>query len=120
MPPVLGRLSAADLGLPGSAGLGTTASLLQLSSGFCAPCRAARHVLEHVADESPGVRHLDLDVAHHPSLAARLSVHTTPTVLLLDADGSIRARYERVPRLAELRAQLARLTHRGGAGDGVA
>lgn len=90
--------------------LGERATLLQLSSGFCAPCRAARGLLARVAQTTPGVRHVDLDVAHHPELAERLEIAQTPTVLLLSADGAVLARVEGVPRLAAVRELLDRLT----------
>lgn len=109
MSPLPDRVTGAELGLPPTAGLGSTATLLQLSSGFCAPCRAARHVLEHVAQESPGVGHIDLDVAHESALAERLAVTRTPTILVLDAEGTVLMRYDRVPRLAEVRAVLETL-----------
>src|SRR5690625_5521133 len=65
-------LSPDALGIAGP--LGERATLLQLSSGFCAPCRAARGLLARVAETAPGVRHVDIDVAHHPELAARLTI----------------------------------------------
>ena len=109
MSPLPDRLTAAELGLPPGDGLGATATLLQLSSGFCAPCRAARHVLEHVAQQSPGIVHVYLDVAHEPALSERLAVTRTPTVIVLDAAGTVLMRYDRVPRLAEVRAVLRTL-----------
>lgn len=110
MPLLPDRLTGAELGLLPAADLGSTATLLQLSSGFCAPCRAARHILQRVVEESSGVGRIDLDVAHEPALAERLGVTRTPTVLVLDAEGTVRMRYDRVPRLAEVRAVLATLT----------
>lgn len=105
MPP--SPLSARALGL--DAPLGERATLLQVSSGFCAPCRAARGLLAHVAEATPGVRHVDVDVAHHPELAARLEITTTPTVLLLGPGGTVLARHDGVPRLAAVRDLLDRL-----------
>lgn len=101
------HLSADALGL--DVPLGERATLLQISSGFCAPCRAARGLLERVADTAEGVRHVDLDVAHHPELAARLAITRTPTILLLDPAGAVLARHDGVPRLAAVRAALDRL-----------
>lgn len=101
------RLTPAEIGLTGA--LGQRATLLQMSSGFCAPCRAARGLLERVAQTTPGVRHVDLDVAHHPALAGRLAITQTPTVLLLDGEGTAVARHEGVPRLAAVRELLDRL-----------
>lgn len=100
-------LTAATLGLTGP--LGERATLLQISSGFCAPCRAARGLLDRVAQTTAGVRHVEVDVAHDTELAARLEIVSTPTVLLLDRDGAILTRYEGVPRLAVVRELLDRL-----------
>lgn len=101
------RLTADALGLTGP--LGERATLLQLSSGFCAPCRAARGLLTRVAETTAGVRHVELDVAHHPGLAERVGVTRTPTVLVLDAEGAVLAHHVGVPRLAAVRELLDRL-----------
>lgn len=105
-------LSAHALGL--DAPLGERATLLQVSSGFCAPCRASRGLLARVEQTTPGVRHVDVDVAHHPELAARLEITVTPTVLLLGPGGAVLARYDGVPRLAAVRELLDRLTPAAG------
>ncbi|MCM3661570.1 thioredoxin family protein [Georgenia satyanarayanai] len=104
-------LTADALGLSGP--LGERATLLQISSGFCAPCRAARGLLARVAETTPGVRHLDIDVAHDTDLAARLEITQTPTVVVLDAGGTVVTRYEGVPRLAAVRELLDRLAPAG-------
>lgn len=96
------------LGLDGP--LGERATLLQISSGFCAPCRAARGLLARVAETTTGVRHVDVDVAHHADLAQRLVIRQTPTVFLLGPDGTLLARHEGVPRLAAVRELLDRVT----------
>lgn len=101
------HLSPADLAVIGE--LGTRATLLQLSSAFCAPCRAARSVLQRVAATDEGIRHVEVDVTRHLGIGKRWSVHRTPTVLVLDAEGEVRARHEGVPRLAGLRELLDRV-----------
>lgn len=106
------RLTADALGLTGA--LGERATLLQISSGFCAPCRAARGLLGRVAETTAGVRHVDLDVAHHPALAERLAITQTPTLVLLGPDGTLLARHEGVPRLAAVRELVERLTPAAG------
>lgn len=103
-------LTAAALGLTGQ--LGERATLLQISSGFCAPCRAARGLLARVAETTPGVRHVDVDVAHDTELAAVLAITQTPTVVVLDASGTVVARHDGVPRLAAVREVLDRLAAR--------
>ncbi len=67
--------------------LGERATLLQFSSAFCAPCRAARRVLSEVAEIVPGVVHVELDAESHLELVRRLGILRTPTTLILDAQG---------------------------------
>ncbi|MFC4555518.1 thioredoxin family protein [Georgenia faecalis] len=108
------RLDPSDLGVPG-ARLGSRATLVQISTAFCAPCRAARAVLGRVAEQADGVVHLDVDVTGHEDVAERLGVTSTPTILVLDADGGLVARRTGVPRLADVRALLDTIPQRGSA-----
>lgn len=66
---------------------GERATLVQFSSAFCAPCRATRSVLRRVAGQVPGVVHVEVDAERHLDLVRRLGVASTPTTLLLDAEG---------------------------------
>ena len=97
-------LTPDDLGVP----LGARATVVELSSTFCQPCRTARVVLQRAVDTTHGVRLVELDVAgaRGQALGARLHVRSTPTVLVLDAQGSVRDRTVGVPRLAQVRAVL--------------
>ncbi|MCW2759266.1 MAG: putative thioredoxin, partial [Nocardioidaceae bacterium] len=67
--------------------LGETATLLQFSSAFCAPCRATRRTLEEVARIVPGVTHIEVDAEDNLELVRRLGILRTPTTLVLDATG---------------------------------
>lgn len=98
-----------DVLAPGDVGaaLGDRATLLQLSTAFCAPCRATRRVLAAVAATVPGVVHVERDVADAPALAARLAVTSTPTVAVLDADGRVVRRADGVPTTAQVLAAVA-------------
>jgi thioredoxin-like negative regulator of GroEL len=98
-------LTAEDLRRP----LGRDATFLQLSSGFCAPCRATRRVLERVVATQDGVAHVEVDVADRADLAARFAVTETPTVVVLDGGGQPVARVAGVPSLAQARAVVAAL-----------
>lgn len=84
-----GRVTAASGNVSGVE-LGGHATLLQLSSEVCAPCRATARVL--AAIETDGVRHVEIDIAHRPDLAAQFNVLQTPTTLILDSAGAVRAR----------------------------
>lgn len=97
------RAALADRGLPA----GERATLLQVSTAFCAPCRAARRVLARVADAVPGVRHVEVDVADAPEIAALLEVTATPTVVVLDAAGDVVQRAQGVPTAPQVVAALA-------------
>lgn len=81
-------LTEADLGRP----LGTSATLVQLSSPGCATCPQVRRVLADLAGERPGVVHVEIDAAQRLDLARRLNVLRTPTVLMLGPRGELRAR----------------------------
>lgn len=98
-------LSEAQLGSP----LGERATLLQFSSAFCAPCRAARVLLADVTKDLSGIAHIELDAEHHLDLARHLDVRRTPTVFLLDARGAIRNRAAGLPRRAEVVAALGQV-----------
>ena len=72
--------------------LGPRATLLQFSTEVCAPCKSTARVLDDLAARTEDVAHVDLDVTHRPDLASRYRVLQTPTTLILDRDGAVRAR----------------------------
>lgn len=86
--------------------LGERATLVQFSSAFCAPCRATRTLLAHVADTQPGVVHLEVDAELHLELVRRLDVRKTPTTLVLDRDGREVRRATGAPRKVDVLAAL--------------
>ena len=82
------------------------ATLLQFSTEVCAPCVPTRRVLGQIAASTEGVSHVDLDLTHRPDIAAKFNVLQTPTTLILDHLGTIRARIGGAPRQADVRAAL--------------
>jgi thiol-disulfide isomerase/thioredoxin len=99
-------LTAAALGTDR---LGERATLVQFSSAFCRPCVATRRVLAEVATMVDGVVHVDVDAEARLELVRRLGVATTPTVLVLDADGLVVRRAAGQPRKADVIATLGRV-----------
>jgi thiol-disulfide isomerase/thioredoxin len=87
--------------------LGTRATLLQFSSSFCSPCRAARSVLADVAAGVAGVVHIEVDVADRADLVRLLNIRRTPTVVLLGPAGEVERWATGVPRRADLAAAVA-------------
>lgn len=92
---------------------GEKATLLQFSTEFCAYCPSTRRLLGRLAERTDGVTHVDVDLTHSPGLAQRFKVLQTPTTLLLDGDGAVRARIGGAPRPAELEATLAEILLNG-------
>jgi thiol-disulfide isomerase/thioredoxin len=103
-------LTVTELGQP----LGPQATLLQFSSSFCAPCRAARQLLADVADRNAGVTHVEIDVADRLDLVRLLDVRRTPTLFVLGPQGQITGRASGLPRRDEVMAAVALAT--GGPG----
>jgi thiol-disulfide isomerase/thioredoxin len=95
--------------LGGDVELGETATLLQFSSAFCAPCRATRRTLADVAAVVPGVVHVEVDAEHHLELVRRLGILRTPTTLVLDARGVEVTRAAGAPRKEQVLAALGAL-----------
>lgn len=95
-------LSAEDIG----ASLGERATLVQFSSAFCAPCRATRLLLTDVAGKVEGVVAVDVDAESQLELVRRLNIMRTPTVLVLDKNGTVVQRASGLPRKENVFAAL--------------
>ncbi|MBB2966879.1 TlpA family protein disulfide reductase [Leifsonia aquatica] len=93
----------------GAAAFGERATLLQFTTEFCALCPATARVLDATARSEPGVAHVEVDLTTRPDLAHRFAVLQTPTTLVLDGAGSIRARIGGAARPADVRATLDRI-----------
>ncbi|MEV0372701.1 thioredoxin family protein [Streptomyces sp. NPDC050636] len=96
------RLGAAEIGVE----LGERATLVQFSSAFCQPCRATRRTLAEVVKMVDGVAHVEIDAEDHLELVRSLNILRTPTVLVLDAAGTIVRRASGQPRKADIIAAL--------------
>jgi thiol-disulfide isomerase/thioredoxin len=77
---------------------GSTVTLVQVSTTFCAPCRQARAVLHQLAGDTAGLAHAELDVTNQPEVAVSLGVLRTPTTLAFTSDGTELLRVGGVPR----------------------
>jgi len=90
--------------------LGAVASFVQFSAQTCATCPQVHRLLGELAATEPGVVHVDLAVEDHMDLVRRFSVFRTPTVLLLDSTGAVRARMSGTLTRASALAALGELT----------
>ncbi|MGI5127009.1 thioredoxin family protein [Pseudonocardia sp. CA-107938] len=80
--------------------------LLQLSSPVCTPCRQTAAVLDELTGRTPGLVHVELDVADRPDVARELGVMRTPTVVAFDRGGAELLRVSGVPRSTDLLSGL--------------
>ena len=111
------RLTAADLGAP----LGERGTLVQFSSAICAYCGPTRELLTEVAQDRDGLAFVEIDATERFDLTKRLRVFSTPTVLVLAADGSIVERASGRPRKSDVLAAVSTvLGEPAGKGDSEA
>jgi thiol-disulfide isomerase/thioredoxin len=89
--------------------LGHTATFVQFSSAFCAPCRTTRLVLADISAKEEGVSHIDLDAESHLDLVRELKVLATPTTIILDGLGRTILRVTGTPRKDRVLDLLARI-----------
>lgn len=97
------RLSREDLG----ADLGRRATFVQLSAEVCTPCRRTAAVLHDLVRERPDVVHVELAAEERLDLVRRFDVLRTPTVLVLDAAGTVRGRFAGAADRAQALSALA-------------
>ncbi len=93
-------------GTPWADQVGDRATLLQFSSAFCAPCRATRRILTDVADQEPGIAHIEVDAEEHLDVVRRLGIMRTPTTIVLDPVGRELGRAVGAPSKAQVLASL--------------
>lgn len=89
--------------------LGPRATLVQFSTEMCARCPQMRRMLGQVAGQHDGVLHADIDLTHRTDLASKYRVLQTPTTFLVDGTGTVRARFNGVPRRADVEEALGAL-----------
>jgi thiol-disulfide isomerase/thioredoxin len=98
-----GRLVALDLDELGVRG----PALVQFTTKYCAPCRAARPELEAAADRA-AIRYSQIDVGERPELARRYGVRTVPTIVVASKSGRVLGKWTTVPHDGEISAAAVR------------
>lgn len=80
--------------------------LVEFTAPSCAPCTAARRVLDEVAVGRADVAVRVVDVGEHLLLARAHGVLRTPTTFAVSADGAVLGRIAGVPGAADVAALL--------------
>lgn len=63
--------------------------------------------MDTIAEQSQGVRAIEVDAESNLDLVRRLDIRRTPTLLVLDGQGVIRRRATGLPKRSEVVAALA-------------
>lgn len=104
----LGKLAAKKAGQP-VVKFGKKATLLQFSSEVCSQCTQTARFFSQLEKQKKDLLHVDVDVTHRMDLAAHFNVLQTPTTLVLDSNGIVRARIGGTPRPNVVTEELAKL-----------
>lgn len=88
---------------------GKKATLLQFSSEVCSQCAQTARYFGQLEGAKKDLLHIDVDVTHRMDLAAHFNVFQTPTTLILDANGIVKARIGGTPRPNVISQELEKL-----------
>lgn len=89
--------------------LGKKATLLQFSTEVCSACVATAKLYRELSGNHPGLHHIEVDLTDRMDLAAHFQVMQTPTTLILDKSGRVRARIGGAPRPHVITDELKKL-----------
>ncbi|EAR25580.1 thioredoxin [marine actinobacterium PHSC20C1] len=82
--------------------------MLFFSSAFCDPCATARHTIDQVSTLVPNVDYAELDVARYSDEAERAGILSTPTIVIVAADGHEVFRAHGAPTVNQMLVALAK------------
>jgi thioredoxin 1 len=83
-------------------------TVLFFSSAFCDPCATARNTLDEVSKLVPRVDYAELDVARHSDEAERAGILSTPTIVIVAANGDEVFRAYGAPTVNQMLVALAK------------
>ena len=88
---------------------GETATLLQFSTEVCSICASTSRLYKELEGKIQGLKHIEVDITHRMDLAAHFSIMQTPTTLILDKHGMVKARIGGAPRQNVIEAEIKKL-----------
>ncbi|WP_010203150.1 thioredoxin family protein [Salinibacterium sp. PAMC 21357] len=83
-------------------------TVLFFSSAFCDPCATARDTLDQVSKLVTQVDYAELDVARHSDEAERAGIVSTPTIVIVAANGDEVFRAQGAPTVNQMLVALAK------------
>ena len=72
--------------------LGQRATLIQFSTQFCSTCPGSKKILNQIASDDLTIGFIEIDAEQNIELAKKLSILSTPTILITDHAGEELAR----------------------------
>ena len=88
---------------------GAVATLLQFSTEVCSICVATARLFRDLEKQTPGLKHIEVDITDRMDLAAHFGIMQTPTTLILDKSGMVKARIGGAPRPNVVNEELKKL-----------
>jgi thiol-disulfide isomerase/thioredoxin len=107
----LSKLKAFEAGVPVTS-CGETATLLQFSTEVCSICSSTARLYAELENASTGLKHIEVDITHRMDLAAHFSIMQTPTTLILDKHGMVKARIGGAPRQNVITEEIKKLENK--------
>ena len=104
----LSKLKAVKNGKPVQS-FGKQATLLQFSTEVCSICVGTARLFRDLEKKTPGLKHIEVDITDRMNLAAHFSIMQTPTTLILNKHGMVKARIGGAPRPNVVSEELAKL-----------
>ena len=104
----LSKLKASKAGEQISS-FGQTATLLQFSTEVCSVCASTARLYGELEKATPGLKHIEVDITNRMDLAAHFSIMQTPTTLILDKHGMVKARIGGAPRQNVIAEEIKKL-----------
>lgn len=83
------RIDLDDLGIEGPV-------ILQFTTRYCAPCKAARPKLMAEASQAD-ISYAQVDLEERPDVMGRYGIRTTPTIVVVGSEGEILGRWTKLP-----------------------
>ncbi|MFM5951257.1 MAG: thioredoxin family protein [Micrococcales bacterium] len=101
----LKEIGAIKNGLPVTK-FGEHTTFLQFSSETCATCKQTARLFDELEKTSNGVLHIEVDLTHRLDLADKFGILQTPTTLVLDSKGIVKARIGGAPKPSTIEEEI--------------
>lgn len=88
---------------------GDKATLIQFSTEICSVCVQTARLYQQIEKNTPGVKHVEVDITDRLSLAAHFNIMQTPTTLIVDKTGKVRSRIGGAPTEKIIMQELEKL-----------